>query len=281
MGWQNVPLMDLPSPDPVAPLIRSLLAEGRPRVWSLIVTVLGDAVEPHGGRIASARLSELLERVGIASGAMRAALSRLAADGWLEREREGRASFHRLSRDRLSEYRKASREIYAAPRTGDMQDWVLTIGVAPDARGGLLLAPGTVLWPAEAAPKQGSGLSITGKLDLSGSIPLPRQHLDARRRMRSDLAALDAFPADLAPLDAMAARLLLLHRWRRLVLKFPDLPAGVDPTGDTDLRRTVAEHYRRLLPASERWLAEAGPGFDALPPAATGAEPFTRFTQPA
>lgn len=268
--------MDHMPPDPIAPLTRSLVADGRPRVWSLIVTFLGDAVEPHGGRVASARLSTVLERIGIAPGAMRAALSRLAADGWLERDREGRASFHRLGRKRLAEFRAAAEAIYTGPETADRQAWVLTVGAQTEGREGLLLAPGTILWPASRAPSGGAGLRIGGRLALDGHVPLPDDHLAARRRMRADIAAIGDLPEAALPLDAMAARLLLVHRWRRLALRYPDLPAGVDPTGDQDLRLAMAASYRRLLPASERWLMEPGPGFDALPAAATP-EPFSRF----
>ena len=76
--------------DVLEPLITSLHAEGRLRVWSLVVTVFGDAVQHRGGRIATLRLQHLLERVGVEAGALRTALSRLTSDGWVVRDREGR-----------------------------------------------------------------------------------------------------------------------------------------------------------------------------------------------
>ncbi|NBR89524.1 MAG: phenylacetic acid degradation protein, partial [Rhodobacteraceae bacterium] len=42
--------------DPLAPLIDALHAEGRLRVWSLVITVFGDSVQHRGGRISTARL---------------------------------------------------------------------------------------------------------------------------------------------------------------------------------------------------------------------------------
>ena len=66
--------------DPIEPLINAFHAGGRPRVWSLVVTIFGDAVLHRGGCIATLRLQELLERVGIEAGALRTALSRLARD---------------------------------------------------------------------------------------------------------------------------------------------------------------------------------------------------------
>ena len=75
--------------DPLAPLIETLTADGRLRVWSLVITVFGDSVEPRGGTISTARLGRLLGRIGVGSGALRTALSRLAGDGWVTAQRKG------------------------------------------------------------------------------------------------------------------------------------------------------------------------------------------------
>ncbi len=246
-------------------MIRALHAEGRPRVWSLIVTVLGDAAEPHGGNIASARLAALLARIDIAPGAMRAALSRLVGDGWLERSRQGRSSSYRLGRDRGQAFHNASRRIYAPPVTTAPDAWVLGVGEEATTDGGVRIAPGVVLWPAGLAPAPSAGLRITGRIDLQDPLPLPRDHRDALDRMRGDLSSVADDIDRLQPLDAMAARMLLVHRWRRLVLRYPDLPVPLDPSGATNLRHDMARAYGRLLPASEAWLEQPGEGFDPMP----------------
>ena len=78
--------------DPLAPLIASLHAQGRLRVWSLVITAFGDLVQHRGGEISLARLGRLLGRIGVEQGALRTALSRLARDGWVLSTRRGRAS---------------------------------------------------------------------------------------------------------------------------------------------------------------------------------------------
>ena len=50
--------------DPLSPLVEALHSEGRLRVWSLVITVFGDLVQHRGGQISTARLGQLLGRVG-------------------------------------------------------------------------------------------------------------------------------------------------------------------------------------------------------------------------
>lgn len=61
-------------------LIERLHARGRPRVWSLVITVFGDAIVPRGGRVALATLQEVMERLRVEPGALRTAMSRLAGE---------------------------------------------------------------------------------------------------------------------------------------------------------------------------------------------------------
>jgi phenylacetic acid degradation operon negative regulatory protein len=80
--------------------IARLHSGGRLRVWSLLVTFFGDAVAPRGGRVALSVLQDAMALLNIEAGAVRTAMSRLAGDGWVEREREGRLSFYELVTER-------------------------------------------------------------------------------------------------------------------------------------------------------------------------------------
>ncbi len=85
---------------PVQTALKGLVADlherGRLRVWSLVVTFFGDAVAPRGGRVALAVLQDVMGRLGVEAGALRTALSRLAADQWVMREKAGRNSLYAL-----------------------------------------------------------------------------------------------------------------------------------------------------------------------------------------
>jgi phenylacetic acid degradation operon negative regulatory protein len=74
------------------------IRERRPlRAWSLIVTIYGDAVVPRGGSLWLGSLLDMMAAFGIGGGVVRTAMSRLAKDGWIERQRIGRQSYYRLS----------------------------------------------------------------------------------------------------------------------------------------------------------------------------------------
>ena len=81
----------------VAGLVDRLHAHTPLRVWSLIVTIFGDTVAPRGGEIWAGTLQELLGAMRIDAAAVRAALSRLARDGWLDRIKVGRLRIRRFS----------------------------------------------------------------------------------------------------------------------------------------------------------------------------------------
>jgi len=91
---------------------------------------------------------------------------------------------------------------------------------------------------------------------------LSAPHRAALERLGADIDALSAEPQD--PLSAMAARVLLIHRWRRIVLRFPEIPEGLLPKGLDDARRRVAMCYARLVPPSEAWLDAEDPAFPAM-----------------
>lgn len=254
--------------DKLEPLITALHNEGRLRVWSLVVTVFGDAVQQRGGRIATLRLQHLLERVGVEAGTMRTALSRLTSDGWLLRDREGRNSFYRLSETVKAEVAAATVDIYAAPEKGETRDWVMASGDLPPV-GGFKIAANTWLFATHNLPDLSNYICVTGRL---ATLPqgarkriLSTAHRDALAALNKDVTALQG--VDLSPLDAMAARMLLIHRWRRIVLRFVDIPMEL-LTANADManpRQTVADLYGQLIGQSEKWLDSAENGLAQMP----------------
>ncbi|MEC3861774.1 PaaX family transcriptional regulator C-terminal domain-containing protein [Mesobacterium sp. TK19101] len=255
--------------DPLAPLVTRLHAEGRLRVWSLVITVFGDSVQHRGGRIATARLSRLLGRIGIGNSALRTALSRLASDGWIEGRREGRNSSYCLTRKGSETFGPATARIYAPPRLGPVTDWVFDAG--PDLPG-LTVAGGT-LRPADVPQPSGAGFRITGQLSPTSRQAvidgLDPDHLTALERLAADLSDLGAI-ANPDPLTAASARILLIHRWRRLVLRWPELPAELMPDAITprDLHAAVARRYATLSPRAEHWFDRGDGDMAAMPAAA-------------
>ena len=248
--------------DPLAPLIDALHAQGRLRVWSLVITVFGDLVQHRGGEISTVRLGQVLGRIGVTQGALRTALSRLNRDGWVSSAREGRTSLYRLSAQGQDRFAPATTRIYAAPRTGRVTDWALGLSLTDAGVPVIALTP--------AGETEGvADCRVVGRLDaLSAAYRaalLGSAHRSALEALAADLAAL-ATPMR-SPLESAAARVLLIHRWRRIVLRYPDLPAELMPLDSplADPRRAVAEAYARIAPDAEAWLDSAEDSGPAMP----------------
>ncbi|WP_296762153.1 PaaX family transcriptional regulator C-terminal domain-containing protein [Sediminimonas sp.] len=260
--------------DPLAPLIDALHSEGRLRVWSLVITVFGDNVQHRGGRISTARLGRLLGRVGVEPGALRTALSRLARDGWVTSEKVGRSSVYRLSHSGLARFTEATGRIYAPPRNQPVQSWVIACG---DSQPGMPLGGGWVLRPADTADADmpAPALAVTGALsalsdDMRDGLLADGQR-DALDALWRDLNAIDALSP--SPLDAAAARTLLIHRWRRIVLRYHEPADELLPRAlrhPAAPRARVARAYHRLTPAAEQWFDDADDDVMAMPAASDG-----------
>jgi phenylacetic acid degradation operon negative regulatory protein len=252
--------------DPLGPLISTLHDGGRLRVWSLVITVFGDMVQHRGGVISTARLGLLLGRVGIEQGTLRTALSRLGRDGWVTRTRDGRTSLYRLSAEGVDRFAPATSLIYAPPAAppDNWAMWAVLEAGAPTLRVG----------PAGSAPEAADCI-VTGSLDRVSDAFRASLLTPDHRAALDDLAqVLGALPGESAtPLDAAAARMLLVHRWRRLVLRFPDIPAALMPEGAAprDPRRAVSEAYAALTARAEAWLDAEVEGLPAMPPASAPA----------
>jgi phenylacetic acid degradation operon negative regulatory protein len=277
------------------PVIQRLLTELRPPpAWSLIVTVYGDAVVPRGGALWLGTLLEIMAGFGVAGGGVRTSISRLASDGWLERTRIGRNSYYRLTKKGRTTFDAATERIYFAPP--HVWDGRLRIAVVEngDARGALraaleeigfgALAPGVLIAPSGDEPTpdgaivlQAAEVSEEAARRLAARAwPLTRIAGGYDRFVATFGALRPAELARLGDLEALALRILLIHEYRRIILRDPLLPSALLPAGwsGREARALCATLYRALVPASERWLDahglnESGP----LPP------PDQRFYQ--
>ena len=280
---------------PLAGLLAAL-RDAPSRTGSVIITVYGDAIAPRGGELALASLLELMAALGANGGVVRTAISRLARDGWLEGRRDGRRSFYRLSRRGELESAKAGPRIYGSlecPWNGQLRLVFAEAGVERtmlEHAGYALLAPGVLTAPDSAlAPPPGIPAL------LSHGTPEAMRDLAARAwpvtRVGADylgfvdlFTSLDGLAAGLQPLEALAARVLVIHEFRRVTLRDPRLPIGLLPPGWPGIaaRNLCVKLYTTLGTASELWLDAAENWSGPLP---RGPDPTARFnggdTQPA
>jgi len=278
---------------PLARIVDHLKREPS-RTGSIVITVFGDAIVPRGGSVWLGTLLKFFETLDIDASVVRTAMSRLTADGWFERNKIGRNSFYRLvQRERLT-FDIATRHIYDPPPS----DWtgrfeLLLIGNAGDRDAarealknagfgsplpGVWVAPSGAPIPEEAASAlrlEVSAEDEAGRRLLSESWPLDRT-ADAYLKFMKTFEPLRGWidrRERLADADAFTARILLIHHYRRVVLRDPLLPTALLPKDwpGRAARKLCGEIYRALLPLSEQWLDrygtnEAGP----LPKAGAG-----------
>src|SRR6266540_2347705 len=263
-------------PPPLARIIQQLKREPS-RTGSIVITVFGDAIVPRGGSVWLGTLLEFFEQLDIDASVVRTAMSRLTADGWFERNKIGRNSFYRLVKRERQTFDIATRHIYGAPAS----DWtgrfeLLLIGNGEDRDAsrdalknagfgsplpGVWVAPSGVPVPAEAAGAirlEVSAEDDSGRRLLSESWPLDRtadaylKFIKTFEPLRGSIGRGEI----LSDADAFTARILLIHHYRRVVLRDPLLPTPLLPRDwpGRAARRLCAEIYRGLLPASEQWL---------------------------
>lgn len=290
--------MDAPAdsgPTPLDMLVERLHARGRPRVWSLVITIFGDAIVPRGGRVPLTVLRQIMARLGIEPGALRTALSRLAADGWVERERRGRNSFFSLDERGRHAFDLATRRIYAAGPP--VWDGAWTVAIAPPGgsepagrelgeSGFVRVAAGVYLRPRTT----GEAIAERALSDMLVIHGASAEHPEMLRSLWPSGEIAEAYAAfieahrpladwlergrALAPFDAIAARTLLIHDWRRIALRDPGLPPALLPEGwpGEEARKLAAHLYAGLAGPSEAWLDTAG-----LPPLSDPAAFARRF----
>src|SRR5690349_7284367 len=284
-------------PQPLAGIVHQLKREP-PRTVPAIRAALGVAMVPRRRSGAHGTLLALFATIDVADAVVRTAMSRLSADGWFAREKVGRNSFYRLvQRERLT-FDIATKHIYGPPAsdwTGRFELLLIANGGDRDAAReslknagfgtplpGVWVAPSGVPIPEEAKGAirlEVSAEDDSGRRLLSESWPLERT-AEAYRRFMKSFEPLRSWAArdKLSDIDAFTARVLLIHQYRRVVLRDPLLPAALLPRDwpGRAARQLCGEIYRGLLPASEQWLDRHASNENGPLPAA-GKELSRRF----
>jgi len=252
------------------------------RARSALFDVYGDHLRSRGDQAPVSSLIRLLEPVGIAAPAVRTAISRMSAQGWLEPARVDAAPGYRATRRAIERLTEAASRIYrSGPEAWDGR-WRLVFVDLPRERGARARlreelhylgyaehAPAVWLCPFERPEVDEVIARAGGTARHATAVDLSPDPVGAW-----DLAALGtsyaAWP-DLAdrlvrgtpddPSDedesAFAARFRLVHEWRKFLFDDPGLPAELLPRdwpgqAAADLFTSEAA---RLKPASDRFVA--------------------------
>ncbi len=244
----------------------------RMKTWSLIVTVFGDAIMPRGGKVYASHLNAIMEAMGVNSGAVRTALSRLANDGIIKRERDGRSSIYRLAEDRERQFREAALRIYALPEGQAVApEFVMVSGGSQVAEAPCddAIRLSREWWLVDQSLVK-DGLCENHAVFEGRFAQLPKWLIDrvalpelavAMHHLNGVfepvlLAVEDGW--EVTPLQALALRCLLIHAWRRIALRLRVLPEEFEPANwpEKRSRELVSRLYGLLTVGGEKWLDE-------------------------
>ncbi len=278
-------------PDIEADLLDQFHARMPIRAGSLIVTLFGDAIVPRGGHLALASLLDIMRAFRVSETLVRTAVSRLVAEGLFARKKIGRNTFYSLSGSGQRSFAAAAEKIYGTPPgNGDSRfDIVLLEGTGSEraqarsrwqGRAYGVLTPDLMLGLPRGEQAEDSGLHLraeaadthTGRCLAARAWPL--DELAARYRSFNamfgptrDALERGRVPGDLA---SLVVRILLVHEYRRVILRDPLLPAPLVPTDwpGREAHDLCAAIYALVADAADRWLGghaadECGP---LLPP---------------
>lgn len=286
----------------------------RVQAGSLIISAFGDAILPRGGRAWIGSLIRLLAPLGLSERLVRTAVFRLVQEDWMRTESLGRRSDYLLTPSGRQRCEDAARHIYAARAPLWDKAWRLILPVGEFQAeelerlrttlfwqgfglvgGNCFVHPGADLGAAfEALAAEGlSGLA--GRLmsllatKPGGGLWADDTDLVRRAWRLDDLGrAYAGFLATWEPVlgefgrerrpadeDAFLLRLLLIHDYRRLLLRDPELPEALLPPGwsGEKARGLCRELYRCLMAPSEHHLDGVLQLADGSVPAASPALP--------
>ena len=259
---------------------------------SVLVTVFGDSVLPVTKTLWLSSLFELAAPFGFSERLVRTSMFRLVSEGWVSNERVGRRSRYSLTRLAVRESEAADRRIY----TNDPVEWdgswtfaaVDTPLMPAQERdriarhlrwhGFVALGRGLLASPSVTVE---SLRELLGLVEPATAVPIGRAELDDLDRLVEEGFFADAFRTDdteaayagflaryepwqscdldaVAPLDAHGLRTMLVHEFRRVRLRAPDVPAELLPpdwVGDRAYE-VAADLYRRLSPQAAEALGE-------------------------
>jgi phenylacetic acid degradation operon negative regulatory protein len=277
-------------------LIQEVRASDRSTPRALISTIMGDMILPHGGTIGLSSLVRMGTALGLDERLTRTTAVRLVYDGWFTTEKVGRQSFYTITGEPLERFMRYSPRIYDAYTEGWSGEWrlLITTGQKPGTRqqaklkadlqweGAGELAPGMFAYPFDDVETLHRVLSDHGVLGETLILSAPVRNvanpalvarlarttwsLDTIAREYEDFVA--AFSpilravttSELAPETAFIIRTLLILRYRKVVLKDPQLPSEMLPMNWAGhaARSLCRNLYFRILDASESFLRDIG-----------------------
>ena len=277
--------MTVPAPlaGDLGPALSRRHAAGAASARGLLFTVLGEFVLPTGGSAWTSAFIDVFDRLGVEEKAIRQALARTAADGWIKPERHGRRTRWWLTPDGERLLTEGTERIYAF--AGSQRDWdgswLLVLARVPESdrptrhllRTRLswagLGSPVPSVWITTHTERQAEVEQVLRQTGVTGGQIFVAKHqsggeLAALVAQAWDLPAIDqryqeflAEFASPAAADPLTRLIELVHAWRRFPSIDPGLPARLLPAGWSGARAAklfAARHTKWSPEAVMQWI---------------------------
>lgn len=261
------------------------------------MSIYGDAIVPRGSSVWLGSLIKLLEPLGLNQRLVRTSIFRLTKEGWLSSTQVGRRSYYKVTTEGMRSFQLAFERVYGELHPQWQGEWDILIISALDQemratlkkelgwQGFASLSSGVLAHPNCDA----TGLSSTlAKLGVEQQVIHMKSQLQGESALQTlkesvngwweleQLAQeyqqfIDTFTPILPELQArlqnevapdlqqcFLLRTLLIHQYRRLLLKDPHLPEALLPNGWVgNLARTLCQDVYKLCYApSELYLTQ-------------------------
>ncbi|GGO79357.1 phenylacetic acid degradation operon negative regulatory protein PaaX [Marinobacterium nitratireducens] len=276
-------------------LVRQFCQQRPIRAGSLIITIFGDAIAPRGGTVWLGSLIQVLESLGLNQRLVRTSVFRLSKEeNWLSAEQVGRRAYYSVTSQGRRRFDKAFKRIYAPVLPEWDGSWCLVVlSQLPTEKrqevrdelqwmGFGAFSPTLMAAPnydmlelrntlQELDALDGSILFETRQNETSSSRALReqsrecwnldqisdsyRQFLDRFRPVWQELKNKDS----LDPQECFIARTLMIHEYRKLLLRDPQLPAELLPPDWSGVaaRQLCRNLYSLVCGPSEVYIGES------------------------
>ncbi|MRI33614.1 phenylacetic acid degradation operon negative regulatory protein PaaX [Endozoicomonas sp. OPT23] len=257
---------------------------------SMVVTVFGDVVSQHGGWIWLGSLINAMKPFGFSERLVRTAVYRLVQSEWLMTKKVGRCSYYCFTETAKNHYEKAARRIYHSSQ----QEWngcwtlVIPVSVSEEQRdefrkslgwqGFNVLSNGILAHPSPDRRSLDETLLELGLVNsvivMSAStddahstqaireLSRERWNIDELQRSYSEFLEFyrpwhqDASSKLPSGKDCFLMRSMLIHDFRRILLRDPNFPDAMLPHGWIGYEAHDLLHrlYRRLTDRSVSYI---------------------------
>ncbi|ENV46118.1 phenylacetic acid degradation operon negative regulatory protein PaaX [Acinetobacter brisouii CIP 110357] len=287
-------------------IIQYLIEQEPLSATSLVSSIYGDSILHRGGNISLASLIQLIEPFGFNDRAVRTAVFRLVKNEWLDSQKVGRTSFYRITDASRKVYLQAEQRIYNHQMREWDRYWDLILLSSVEMENkitlkkelewlgfssiatNLMAYPGcdqaklqkllielnmmdqVVVFKAQTLDLwAGSSDTVARMLEVNWPIDeIKQRYLKFLEHFREIATLLNHEQEEISPQQAFLLRILLIHHYRRILLKDPSLPLELLPADwpAVNARNLSVNIYKRIFEqADEYFLSIAKTAEGSLP----------------